>query len=121
MSHFAKIENNIVTNVLVIGNECCDSLEFPESEPVGQEFLKSKGFEGRWIQTSYNGNFRYRYATIGGIYYEEDDVFLLPRPYPSWNLDKENYTWQAPKPVPDDRSWAWNEEHQVWEDPIDPT
>lgn len=65
MAHFAKIENGTVTNVIVINNEIFYDLEFPESEPIGQEFITSLGIEGNWKQTSYNGNFRGKFAGIG--------------------------------------------------------
>lgn len=65
MAHFAKIENKLVTQVIVINNEVIDDLPFPDSEPVGQEFIASLGLEGTWKQTSYNGNFRGAFAGIG--------------------------------------------------------
>lgn len=65
MAHFAKIENKIVTQVIVVNNEALGNLEFPESEPVGQEFIASLGLEGTWKQTSYNNNFRGVFAGIG--------------------------------------------------------
>lgn len=65
MAHFAQInEQNIVTEVLVIGNQQVDDLPFPESEPVGQAFIASCNITGQWLQTSYNGNFRLKYAGI---------------------------------------------------------
>ena len=69
MAHFAQInEQNIVTEVLVIGNQQVDDLPFPESEPVGQAFIASCGITGEWLQTSYNGNFRGEFAGIGDYY-----------------------------------------------------
>jgi hypothetical protein len=65
MAHFAKIEQNKVTEVIVIANSNCDDLPFPESEPIGQAYIASLGIEGTWLQTSYNGNFRGLYAGIG--------------------------------------------------------
>lgn len=65
MAHFAKIENKIVTSVIVVNNETLGDLEFPESEKVGQDFIASLGLDGTWKQTSYNGNFRSKYAGIG--------------------------------------------------------
>lgn len=65
MAHFAKIENKIVKQVIVINNETLGDLEFPDSEAVGQEFIASLGLEGTWKQTSYNGNFRGVFAGIG--------------------------------------------------------
>lgn len=75
MAHFAKVENGIVTQVIVVNNETLGYAEFPESEPVGQEFLASIGFTGTWKQTSYNSNFRGMYAGTGCIYDEVNDVF----------------------------------------------
>ena len=65
MAYFAKVTNNIVDEVIVIANDDCGNLEFPESEPVGQAFIASLGIAGTWLQTSYNGNFRGVYAGIG--------------------------------------------------------
>lgn len=63
MAHFAKIdENNIVQEVIVISNDDCDNLPFPESEAIGQAFIASLGIPGTWMQTSYNASFRNIYA-----------------------------------------------------------
>lgn len=78
MAHFAKVANNIVDQVIVVSNDDCDNLDFPESEPVGQAFLASLGLEGEWLQTSYNGNFRGQYAGIGYTYDAELDEFVAP-------------------------------------------
>jgi hypothetical protein len=65
MAHFAKVESGIVTQVIVINNETLGELDFPDSEAVGQEFIASLGLEGTWKQTSYNANFRGKYAGAG--------------------------------------------------------
>jgi len=78
MAHFAKIENNVVTQVIVVSNEVLDGKNFPESEPVGIEFINSLGLGGSWKQTSYNNNFRDKYAGIGDTYNAELDVFESP-------------------------------------------
>ena len=68
MAHFAKVQNDIVVEVIVISNADCNDLPFPESEPVGQAFIASLGIEGTFLQTSYSGSFRGAYAGIGFIY-----------------------------------------------------
>lgn len=78
MAHFAKIEDNIVKQVIVIHNDSINNLDFPESEPLGQEFITSLGFSGEWLQTSYNGNFRGKYAGIGDIYDRVKNEFIHP-------------------------------------------
>lgn len=72
MAHFAKVEDGIVTEVLVVDNS---------EEHRGQEFLADDlGLGGTWVQTSYNGNFRYNYAGIGFTYDSIDDAFIAPAP-----------------------------------------
>jgi len=78
MAHFAKIENGIVREVIVIGNGDCAGGDFPESEAAGQAFLASIGLSGEWRQTSYNHNFRGTYAGIGYTYDAVNDVFVAP-------------------------------------------
>jgi len=66
MAHFAKIENNVVQEVIVVSNDDCGGGEFPESEPIGQAFIANTlKFDGVWAQTSYNASFRNCYAGVG--------------------------------------------------------
>ena len=105
MAHFARIENNIVTEVLVVHNDL---------EHRGADFLANDlGLGGTWIQTSYNNNIRKQYAGIGYSYDPVADVFIAPQPYPSWSLD-ENYDWQPPTPRPQGDLWRWNEATLTW-------
>jgi hypothetical protein len=79
MAHFAKVNNNnTVEQVIVVANSDCGGGEFPESEPIGQAFIASLGLEGGWLQTSYSGSFRGRYAGIGFEYSEDSDTFVAP-------------------------------------------
>jgi hypothetical protein len=78
MAHFALIENDVVTNVIVINNSDCGGGDFPESEPIGQAFIASIGLEGFYAQTSYNSNFRGCYAGIGYTYDADLDEFIAP-------------------------------------------
>ena len=78
MAHFAKVENGLVQQVLVVANSDCGGGEFPESEVVGQEFLASLNLLGVWKQTSYHANFRGRYAGIGYTYDADLDEFIEP-------------------------------------------
>jgi hypothetical protein len=76
MAHFVNIVNGVVENVVVVADENCGGGVFPESEPIGQAFLASIGLTGTWLQTSYNANFRERFAGIGFTYDAENDVFV---------------------------------------------
>lgn len=78
MAHFAKIENNTVTSVIVVSNDDCGGGNFPESEPIGQAFLASLGLTGEWLQTSYHNNFRGCYASAGWTYDAQLDEFVAP-------------------------------------------
>ena len=91
MAHFALINGNVVTNVIVVSNNDCGNLDFPESEPLGQTFLTSIGLEGLWLQTSYNANFRAKFAGIGDRYDESTDTFVTPSdPPPSIPFPEES-------------------------------
>ena len=78
MAHFAQVSGDVVTQVIVVSNDDCAGGEFPQSEPVGQEFIASLGLQGQWKQTSYNNNFRGRYAGIGYRYDSQLDEFISP-------------------------------------------
>jgi hypothetical protein len=114
MAHFARIEDGIVQQVIVISNDDAPD-PFPESEALGQAFIASLGLSGEWLQTSYNGSFRAHYAGIGYLYDTTNDVFISPQPYPSWTLD-EAWNWQPPVSYPTDGGmYVWNEDEQTWE------
>jgi len=83
MAYFARVENNIVEQVIAINNTDCDNLPFPESEPIGQAFIASVGIVGEWLQTSYNATFRGVYAGIGFTFdplFGEYGEFVAPLP-----------------------------------------
>ena len=114
MAHFAEIDsNNVVKQVIVINNE--ELLDNGiESEAKGIAFCKSL-FGGEWIQTSYNGNQRVRFAGIGYTYNTERDAFIEPKPFPSWKLSNIDSSWKAPVAYPTDgKRYQWNENNQQW-------
>lgn len=81
MAYFAQLdENNVVLQVISINNSVVGEpeLSFPQTEPLGQEFIATLGHDGVWKQTSFNGNFRGRYAGIGYSYDEDLDEFVAP-------------------------------------------
>jgi len=101
MSHYAKVVNGVVTQVIVAEADFFDT--FIDASP------------GLWIKTSYNtrGNVHYlpnsdvpsgkpafkgNYAGIGYIYDQEYDVFYPPQPDPDWTLDRSTWTWLPPTP-----------------------
>jgi hypothetical protein len=111
MSHFAKVVNGKVTQVIVAELEFFNT--FVDSSP------------GEWIQTSYNtfGNthpegtpLRGNYAGIGYTYDRVNDVFYAPQPYSSWSLNEITWLWEAPVPYPaDGNEYTWNEETVLWQ------
>lgn len=117
MSHFAKVVDGKVINVIVAEIEFFNT--FVDTSP------------GEWVQTSYNtrGGIHYgqddkpdggvalrgNYAGIGYIYDAINDVFYAPQPYPSWTLSNSTWLWEAPVPRPTDgNSYKWNEESKTW-------
>lgn len=111
MSHFAKVLNGQVVQVIVAEPEFFDT--FVDTSP------------GSWIQTSYNtyGNqhllggtpMRGNFASVGMVYDSENDVFYASKPYPSWTLNKSTWTWEAPSLMPTDgKLYDWNEDSKSW-------
>lgn len=124
MAHYAKIENTVVTDVIVADQEFVDTLE------------------GTWVQTSFNTRqgkwvnpdtlvedpnktpLRKNYASIGYTYDAQRDAFIPPRPFESWVLNEETCGWEPPTPKPNDiedenhnvvQFYWWNEETLSWE------
>lgn len=119
MAHFAQIdESNIVTQVLVVGND---------QEHRGQDFLANDlGLGGTWIKTSYNTHggvhseggtpLRKNYAGIGYTYDAGRDAFIPPKPYNSWVLDEDTCLWNAPTPMPTEGGpYIWVEDDLNWQ------
>jgi hypothetical protein len=77
MAHFAKIEDGFVHQVIVINNEVLLDENGVEQESIGAQFCADT-FGGEWKQTSYNSNFRGKYASPGMIYDPVLDEFKYP-------------------------------------------
>jgi len=126
MAHFAEIDdNNIVTRVLVVGDD---------QEDRGQEFLADDlGLGGIWKKTSYNTQggvhtlggtpFRKNYAGIGYTFDETLDAFIPPKPFPSWTLNEDTCNWNAPvaMPVEEGKFFTWDEDTTSWVEHTFPT
>jgi hypothetical protein len=114
MAHFAELDdNNTVLRVMVVNDGDTADEDGSEVESVGQQYLADL-FGGTWVQTSFSGSMRRRFASVGSIYDPDLDIFLNPKPFPSWSLD-ENYVWQPPTPRPDDgNQYDWDEDTTSW-------
>ena len=106
MAHFAQLdENNVVTQVIVVGNSDTADVNGVESENIGVAFCQSLlGAETNWKQTSYNANMRGNYAGIGMKYMSgvatlgvgSTDVFMPEQPYASWTISTTEAVWVSP-------------------------
>ena len=104
MAHFAEIKNGIVERVIVVHDN---------EEANGAEFCKNL-LGGEWLQCSYNNRIRKQFPAAGYSYDEISDVFIAPKPYPSWLLNSSD-DWQAPKPYPSDGNfYLWDETSLNW-------
>jgi hypothetical protein len=111
MSHFAKVENGVVTQVIVIEQDTLNTGHW--------------GDPASWIQTSYNTingvhtqggtPLRKNFAGIGYTYDSGRDAFIPPKPYASWVLDEDTCQWNAPTPMPTDGAvYVWRESDTSW-------
>jgi len=126
MAHFAKVQDGIVTKVIVAEPEFFDTLV--DDSP------------GRWLKTSYNirggvyydpatnqpaadqsviagdeGRERKNYAGKGYTYDSTRNAFIPPQPYASWTLNETSCLWEAPVAYPDDgQVYRWDEDTTNW-------
>ena len=122
MAHFAKVENGVVTQVIVIDQDTLN--------------LGHWGDPSLWIQTSYNTQggkhlqngtpLRKNYAGVGFTYDANRDAFIPPRPFASWVLDEDTCQWSPPTPMPveEGKFFQWNEDARSWVEfvpPVAPT
>ena len=109
MGHFAKIENGLVTQVIVAEQDYIDSLPDKTS----------------WVQTSYNTQkgvhtlggipLRKNYAGIGYSYDSTRDAFIPVKPFTSWIINEDTCCWEAPISMPNDgKKYVWDEQQLNW-------
>lgn len=108
MAHFAKVEDGIVTQVIVADQDVIDSGLFGDG----------------WVQTSYNTHggqhpegrpLRKNFASIGYIYDTQRDAFIPPQEYASWTLNEDTCLWEPPVPYPaDNKVYNWDEKTLSW-------
>ena len=92
MAHFAKLDDdNTVLQVQVVDNTILDPNNTgTEDESLGISYLTNIHGWTNWKQTSYNSNFRKKYAAIGDTYDSTKDKFIIPKPFSSWSLDSND-------------------------------
>lgn len=110
MSHFAKVEDGVVTQVIVAEWDVLRTGLFGDPK--------------LWVQTSYNTRggqhpegkpLRKNFAGVGFTYDAERDAFIPPKPFPSWVLNEDTCLWDAPVVCPDDgKLYVWDEDNQGW-------
>ena len=145
MAHFAKLgANGKIIAVLTLDNKDMLNADGVEDERVGQEYLErcNNWPAEMWIKTSYNTKtnehssgdnskaFRGNFAGIGMTWDEDNQIFIDPKPFPSWTFDVATAQWVSPvgpRPAYTDEqveqvtagthSWeySWNESTQTWD------
>jgi hypothetical protein len=111
MSHFAKVENGVVTQVIVIEQDTLNTGHW--------------GDPASWIQTSYNTiggvhtqggtPLRKNFAGVGYLYDAQLDAFIPPKPFASWSLNEATGNWEPPTPMPTDGAmYMWRESDTSW-------
>lgn len=101
MSYFAKVENGIVTTVIVADQIFVDNIP------------------GTWVETSYDTlGEENNYVGIGYKYNVLLDAFIPPKPFYSWVLNENKDGWEPPVPVPENKDLTelmrWDETNKEW-------
>jgi hypothetical protein len=125
MAHFAELNlSNIVLRVVSACNQDIATHGGELSEEAANYFGTYSPFSEngvKWVQTSYNNNFRKQYAGIGYMFDSTKNKFIAPQPFASWSLDS-NDDWQAPVAYPTITTYgdniryfiSWDEAGQRW-------
>ena len=123
MAHYALLDSDnfvvkVITGVDETETQTDNGVEVGGSSEAWEAFYAAQPWhEGLTCKrTSYNGTIRKQYAGVGFTYDSSADVFVAPKPFPSWTLDS-NHDWQAPVARPEEGMWMWNEETQSWNEP----
>lgn len=123
MAHFTELdENNIVLRSVAACNQDISNNGGEQSNEAAEHFKTIVPFSDngvKWIQTSYNNNFRGHYAIVGDTYDESLNLFIRPKPYPSWILNTSTGYYEAPVEFPSEyiafkNYGTWDETNQVW-------
>jgi hypothetical protein len=130
MAHFARLDaNNVVTQVIVVGNSDTADSDNVETEAIGVAFCqKLVGSTTNWKQTSYNSKIRGNYAGIGMTFMTNvatlgvgsTDIFIGQQPYASWAVGVNTAEWFPPANAGDapalttsekdaQKRYVWNE------------
>ena len=131
MAHYGFIDNDNIVVEVITGKDESDTESLPEGFDSWEAYYETQRDGLTCKRTSYNTQngehleggtpFRGNYAGIGYTYEEDDDIFLSPKPYPSWQIFADQpYTWVAPVPYPEidqdnPEVYEWNEEDQTWD------
>ena len=122
MAHYAFLDKNNVVTEVITG---VDETELIEGKTPEKWYENFKGQTCK--RTSYNTfanqhlkggtPFRGNYAGIGYTYDNTFNVFVPPKPFPSWKLNYDTFVWEAPKERPshvEGCRWIWSEINLEW-------
>jgi hypothetical protein len=109
MSHFAKVENGLVTQVVVAEQE------FIDTGALGHGFIQTSYNTIGGVHTQGGTPLRGNYAGVGFTYDTTNDVFYAPKPFDNWVLNTTSWLWVPPVAMPvDEYFYTWNQETTAW-------
>ena len=108
MAHYAFLDENSIVTEIITGKDETELIEGLDTETW------YGNFRGQICKrTSYNANIRGKYAGKGDTYNAEENIFVVPQLYPSWN--RSGSYWNPPTPMPtDDKRYSWDEDTLAW-------
>lgn len=118
MAHYALLDSNNIVTQVITGKDETDTQHNWEQYygNIHNCVCKRTSYNTRLNEHTLGGTaFRGNYAGIGFSYDSTRDVFIPPKPYASWSLDENTYSWVAPVDYPDDGNmYSWDEDNQTW-------
>ena len=109
MAHYAFLDNNNIVTEVIVGIDETETIEGLSPETW------YGNFRGQVCKrTSYNANIRGKYAGVGDSYNQEEDIFVVPQPYPSWTRSGSYWNPPTPRPTTKGKFYYWSEDDLSW-------
>lgn len=109
MAHYAYIDENNIVVTVTVGKDETELIDGLDTETY-----YAQGTPYTVKRTSYNHKIRGTHAAVGYTYNPDEDIFVMPQPYPSWT--RNGSFWEPPTPMPTEGGpYRWVEEDLNWQ------
>jgi hypothetical protein len=110
MAHYAYLDENNIVITVIVGKDETELIE-----GLDPEIYYAQGTDFTVKRTSYNAKIRGKFASIGDSYNADEDIFIEPQPFPSWNRQGSFYLPPVKFPeLVEGKRFTWSEKIGDW-------